>query len=246
MSTHLPYKTIIFDLDGTLIDTWPSLLGAIQAVAPDDARHLELPALRRQLSHSIQALFTLAAHQFVSPQALQHDLMAQIANTYQKEWLCRAHPYDGVGAMLENLHEDGFRLGLCTNRDRASTRLLLAALGWENLFAESICLGESRHAKPHPQPLQDMLARFDSNAWEALFVGDSSNDAVCAAEAGVAFAAHRHGYHLDAEELQPQVMAFGHHHELEDWLRQEKPLRLPCPAGTRHGVAAFPGTSQDT
>ncbi|PTN50590.1 phosphoglycolate phosphatase, partial [Achromobacter xylosoxidans] len=68
MTTFTPYPAIVFDLDGTLLDTWPSLLAAVRAVAPASAPSLDPTALRLALSQGVGPMFKRAAAQLAGPE----------------------------------------------------------------------------------------------------------------------------------------------------------------------------------
>lgn len=208
---------IVFDLDGTLIDSWPGLWLAIEQDLAGQQGQLDLDMLRHGLSLGITSVCQLA----VSQAGLTGDAAAQagarIAQRYARTGWQVAHPYEGAGHMLQMLHEHGFALGLCTNRSRPTTDALLESLGWQGFFSASVCLDEGMAPKPAPAPLLAVIERLGGAA-PALFVGDSHIDAACAAAAGVDFAAHLNGYHNHPSELDPQVFGFARHAELAQWL----------------------------
>ncbi len=212
---------IVFDLDGTLLDTWPGLLAAVRSALLPGSPDLDPAVLRLRMSFGIDAVLNQAVRQM----RLHHDEAAgvkiRILDAYLHQWLCTAQPYAGTQAMLHSLRSAGYRLGLCTNRDRCTTETLLAHLGWSAWFTSIICLDECPHAKPHPDPLLTLLSRNACPPGQALFVGDSLVDAQCAASAQVAFAAHRQGYHAHPDDLFPQVMAFNCPSELAPWIARQ-------------------------
>mgnify|MGYP006193398971 CR=1 FL=1 len=74
-------------------------------------------------------------------------------------------------------------------------------------------------AKPDPEPLLATLVQLNCPVQEALFVGDSGVDALCAKYAGVDFVVHSGGYHSDLEELQPAVLRYERASQLQQWLQ---------------------------
>ena len=220
MTTLTPYPAIVFDLDGTLLDTWPSLLQAVRATAPAGAAPLDPAALRRELSAGIGPMFALAAVQ-MAPRAgaAHHDAQVRLtARHYIDHTLSAASPYAHAGDLLARLHRDGHALALCTNRDRASTLTLLDRLAWRPRFAHIHCLDDGLPPKPDATPLLHVLSRIGCAPGEALFVGDSRVDAQCAAAANVAFAAHTGGYHAHPHDLQPAVLSYSDARELAQWI----------------------------
>lgn len=225
--THKNVDTmIVFDLDGTLIDTWPGLLAAVRSVLPSGAPEPDSAVLRLQMSFGIDAVLTQAIRQMKLHDDNASRARKRMLDAYLHQWLCTAKPYEGTQAMLRSLLSAGYTLGLCTNRDRVTTDALLAHVGWSTLFTSVICLDECSNAKPHPDPLMTLLSRCDCSPNRALFVGDSVVDAQCAARAQVAFAAHLQGYHAHPDELFPSVLAFNHPGELTEWIHRQDALCL--------------------
>lgn len=211
--THSTYKTIVFDLDGTLLDTWPSLLAAVCTVAPQP-HALNHASLRTALSQGLDAMFTQAVRQMKPPAEESVDMFLRVEQAYFDHALSGAVPYAHINEMLQQLTATGLTLALCTNRDRASTLALLDLQGWRPLFSHIQCLDDGQPAKPDPAPLLTTLSHLNCALEDALFVGDSSADARCAAQAGVDFAAHLGGYHTCPNELMPTVMSYRHALEL--------------------------------
>ncbi|NYT64897.1 HAD family hydrolase [Alcaligenaceae bacterium] len=222
MNNQTYSKTIIFDLDGTLLDTWPSLYAAVLAFDCTGKVRLDPDALRLRLSDGIGPMLSLALRQLNRNEAEAHDDYRQLSETYENDWLYEAKPFEGSQAMLHELHIAGYRLGLCTNRDPASTKALLDHFGWDEYFVTKVCLGDVENAKPHPDPLLTALSMLDCAPGDALFVGDSNIDALCAANANVPFAAHLGGYHSHQSDLDPCVMTFSHFSNFAGWIGQHR------------------------
>ncbi|MEA9390383.1 HAD-IA family hydrolase [Acerihabitans sp. TG2] len=227
------YTMIVFDLDGTLLDTWPGLLAAVRSVLRSDSPELDPGALRLQMSFGIGAVLNQAVRQMGLDDDNASGVRIRILDAYLHQWLCTAKPYAGTQAMLHSLLSAGYTLGVCTNRDRGTTEALLAHLGWSALFSGIICLDECANAKPHPEPLLTLLSHCHCSPSHALFVGDSLVDAQCAARAQVSFAAHLQGYHSHPNDLFPCALAFSHASELATWvIRQGSSF---SPGETSHG-----------
>lgn len=222
MITPLHYTAIVFDLDGTLIDTWPSLFAAAQAVAPGCAPRPDV--LRHALSEGIAPMFERAARHLAPTGPERAALASAMHHDYLTRKLTDAQPYDGVDIALKRLAASGYPLALCTNRDRASTEILLRHLGWQSLFRHTQCLDDGLPAKPDPQPLIATALHVAEHPSQVLFVGDSHIDAACAQAAGMHFAAHLRGYHTHAHDLRPAVVWYRHIDELSQRLAQPLPV----------------------
>lgn len=217
MTPHTTYKTIIFDLDGTLLDTWPSLLKAVRTVTPG-VTTIEAAALRLALSQGIGAMFLRATEQMELGAEATQAAIRDMERAYFGHALSAAAPYPTIDHTLTQLQGAGFTLALCTNRDRASTLALLDQAGWRSLFSHIHCLDDGLPPKPDPAAILATLSHLQCRLPDALFVGDSWIDARCAAQAGVDFAAHLGGYHTHPSELAPAVLSYRHARELSLWL----------------------------
>lgn len=216
--THFnDYQAIVFDLDGTLLHTWPSLLQAVRSVTPG-ATPERVEELRLTLSQGIDPVFRAAACQpGVSPDAAA-AAVAKMKQHYRDHTLTEVQPYPGTDDMLAQLVASGYRLALCTNRDRTSTQILLHHMGWLKYFSHVQCVDDGQPAKPDPGPLHVTLSHLNCPREQALFVGDSKVDAQCAANAEVDFAAHKNGYHAEPVDLIPAVVSYADTSEMMRWL----------------------------
>ena len=223
MKSHMTYKTIIFDLDGTLLDTWPSLLQAIRTATPG-VTTIEPAALRLALSQGLNAMFAQAAKQMALDAETTQASIHAMERAYFEHALSAAVPYPNTSEMLAQLQGTGFTLTLCTNRDRTSTLTLLEQVSWLSFFSHIHCLDDGLPAKPDPAAILATLSHLQCPLRDALFVGDSWVDARCASQAGVDFAAHLCGYHTDPSELASAVLSYRHASELSQWLAAPFPL----------------------
>ena len=216
MNKPISIKAIIFDLDGTLMDTWHGFRAAMEAGLPGAA--FDMTAIRDVFSVGAVPMFTLAAGQAAVAREQQASEAVRLNQLYLQEFLLHAELYPGVQPLLERLHGAGLGLGICTNRDRHSTLRLLEAFGLRDYFSSVVCIDDVPYAKPHPYPLMASLTNLDCSVGEALFVGDSSVDARCAAALNMRFVAHRHGYENHPLALEPSVFRFDDHPELLRWI----------------------------
>lgn len=226
MKQNKPPKTIVFDLDGTLLDTWPSLLAAVLAFDPAGQTRLDPGALKLRLSDGIGPMLSLALTQLNRDGTdAAHDFQ-RLSKTYENNWLCTALPFEGSQTLLQDLNRAGYSLGLCTNRDPKTTTALLDHLGWNDCFQAKIHLGDCKTSKPSAEPLLKTLALLESTPDKALFIGDSHIDASCAANANVSFVAHLGGYHTCRSELDPCLMTFTRFRDLASWISLHHPALM--------------------
>ncbi|KEY57916.1 HAD family hydrolase [Serratia sp. DD3] len=230
MKTIHQFKTVVFDLDGTLLDTLPSLVNSANAVLKQaGAQTLSQAALRPALSQGLHAFFAQALA--LQPPQLSMTLpTAKLELKFQQRYcadaLIGAPLYEGVEHMLHDLRALGISLAVCTNRDPASARTLLIQANIWSYFDVLVGLGDAARPKPAADPLWLVLEQLQCDPRQALMVGDSWADAQCAEAAGVAFAAHTYGYATHIKELQPSLWAFSHYHTLVQHLKHPMPSEV--------------------
>lgn len=168
-------RTILFDLDGTLVDSAADL----HAAADRMADRLGLAPFSRAeivswIGDGARALIEKALHARAHPFD-QHAFDAFLAD-YTVNAAVQTRPFDGIEAALDALCAAGFRLAVCTNKPEAAARALLEALGLARYFA-AIGGGDSFPVrKPDPRHLLATLDAAGASAASALMVGDHRND----------------------------------------------------------------------
>ncbi len=215
------FKTVLFDVDGTLFDTLPSLSAANNLVLKQ-AGLLEVstPLLRPALNEGLRAMFRKSIDLQMAPvdDELVMVLEKEFLQQYMQDWLAAATVYPHLHEALAALKQLGLKLGIRTNRDRASTEYLLAQSRIAEFFELIVGLGDAPHPKPAADPLLLALERMGGMAADALFVGDSSIDATCARLAHVRFAGHLGGYAVQSADLEPNVFVFSDYGTLANWI----------------------------
>jgi phosphoglycolate phosphatase len=183
-----PFDAVVFDLDGTLVDTAPDLHAHLNEVLAELGRAgLELAEIRPLIGDGARALLQrgLEATGGVPATADLDALFLEFLTRYTARPLRFGAIYDGVREVLEELQAADLRLGVCTNKAQAPTDRLLAELGLERYF--SAVIGGDRLAvkKPDPSHLRTVLERLGSPVKRAVMVGDSINDLLTARAAGL-------------------------------------------------------------
>lgn len=177
-------RTIVFDLDGTLIDSVPDLLASCNRLMAERGlaafTRAEVTSMVGDGAPALVGKLMAARGQAAGPR----DLDAFLAD-YMAHPAAATRPYPGVIAALDRLAADGWRMAVCTNKPAVAARGLLGALGLFDRFA-SVCGGDSFPVrKPDPGQLLATLAAAGGNAGAAVMVGDHHNDVAAAAGAGV-------------------------------------------------------------
>ncbi len=211
--------TIVFDLDGTLIDTAPDLAETLnvilgrQGLAPvpyDKARAMIGFGAR----HMIE---TALAHERRAASTGEIDRMFNdFIVHYAAHVADRSQPFPGLTEALDHLAAKGFILAVCTNKLEGLSRLLLDALGLTQRFA-AIC-GQDTFGiqKPDPEVLRRTIAMAGGNPARAIMVGDSATDINTAKAAGIPVITVDFGYtDIPVAQLGPDRV-IGHYRELAD------------------------------
>ena len=221
MNANPRFRAVIFDVDGTMFDTLPSLAAAANSVLMNDGlSEIRTDHLRPALNEGLRPMFrkAIALQPKAVDQARAAELETQYLAQYLQRWLLTAPLYAHVQDALSAFDMLGVKLGVCTNRDRASTDLLLKHAGIANLFDTVVGMGDAPRPKPAADPLLLALQRMGVSAADALFIGDSDMDAACARLAQVHFAAHLGGYASQPDDLLPNVVSFDGYGQVVAWV----------------------------
>ena len=179
------HPALIFDLDGTLADTAPDLLGATNAVLAAKGRPLlDLNHLRHMVGFGARALIAQAMEASGAP--VTEDQMPALVEIFLDHY--RAHIADGtrlfpgVPQTLAALKARGARLGVLTNKPQELTDPLLPLLGLDGVFAAVYGAGRKPYAKPDPRIFHEVVA--DCGGAPGVMIGDSITDLNTARAAG--------------------------------------------------------------
>ncbi len=204
-------KLLIFDLDGTLIDSVPDIAVATnkmladlgkQTFSEDDIRHWvgngSRKLIERALAHAIEDKETITTSLINQAEQLffQH---------YQQDCANKTVAYNGVDKGLIALKNHGFTLALVTNKPMQFVPSILAYFNWQDLF--SVVLGGDSVAekKPSPLPLNYVCEKLNISLKNAMMIGDSKNDIFAGKNAGMQTIGLSYGYNYGQaiEDFQP-------------------------------------------
>jgi phosphoglycolate phosphatase len=193
--TAIRFRTVVFDLDGTLADTSPDLTAALNhALVALGRPEVPAEAVRHMVGHGARALLRngLAATGEVSEELIDQGFSIFLA-FYEAHIADHSRPFDGVEQALAALEADGVKIAICTNKLESLTHLFLAAMGWENRFAAVVGGDTLDVRKPDPAPLFEAIARAGGEG-PAAFVGDSITDTDTAKAAAIPCVALSFGF----------------------------------------------------
>lgn len=218
MSTRLfaDVDTVLFDLDGTLIDSAPDL-GAAADLMRVQRGLPSLPLERYRHMAGSGARGMLAVAFDVTPEHAQFaQLKEEFFSNYERCMTERTYVFDGVQALIEVLQSRGTRWGVVTNKAARFTVPLTRAMPLFMSAAVVISGDTTLHAKPHPEPLLEAARRIGVPPARCLYVGDDERDIVAGLAAGMRTVAATYGY----LGLKADTAAWGAHASIE------KPLSL--------------------
>ena len=210
------YPLIVFDWDGTLMDSTVGITIAIQ----EAARDLGLPVPDRERASHVIGLGLLDALQAAVP-ALPQEKYPEFVEAYRRHFRARQDAmelFPGVREMLGALKASGRRLAVATGKSRRGLDHQFGLTGLGELFAASRCADETK-PKPHPAMLLELMDELAVRRHELLMIGDTSHDLGMAQSAGVDAVAVGYGAHaiesLSAWNPRASVRSVA---ELRQWL----------------------------
>ncbi|CAM4148924.1 HAD-IA family hydrolase [Kerstersia similis] len=195
----MQYSVLVFDWDGTLMDSTPSIVTAIQ----NACRDLDLPVPPASSASWVIGLSLDAALTKVVPD-LPPSLLPRFIERYRIHYLLRdpdLRLFDGVPELLADLGGQGARLAVATGKSRVGLDRVIRGFGLEGVFEATRCADET-HSKPHPAMLNELMEELMVAPEEVLMIGDTSHDMRMAANAGV----HGLGVSYGAHPL-PELLA---------------------------------------
>lgn len=222
----MTYSLVVFDWDGTLMDSTHNIVAAIQGACRD----MNLPVPSADDASWVIGLSLESALRTAVP-ALTDDLVPAFLARYRVHYLLRDPElklFDGAGELLASLAGMGVLLAVATGKSRVGLDRALAATGLGPVFDATRCADET-FSKPHPAMLLELMETLSVEPDRVIMIGDTSHDMKMAANAGVEGVAVTYGAH-SASELRECVPAalVSSVAELREWLmpRVAAPISL--------------------
>lgn len=208
---------VVFDLDGTLIDSAPDIHAAVNATLRDAGiAPLPFDRVRGFVGRGVPALWQQVVEATRSDPAQTGTLISGFMNRYHTA-TALTKLYPGVLEALGILADRGHPLGVCTNKPLGPTSAVLDHFGITRLFGVIIG-GDSipGHRKPDPEPLLEACKQLGAHPAKphAIYVGDSEVDAQCAASVPLPLLLFTNGYRKQPVSALPHYRAFDHFEEL--------------------------------
>lgn len=203
-------RLCVFDLDGTLADTAPDLVEALNHVlASEGLPMVDFDTARAFVGHGARVLIERAhaANDIELSEEQTTELTEQFVGYYAQNIADSSVLFPHVLDAMERMEEDGWRFAICTNKMEHLARQLLDALDMTERF-DAICGGDTfAERKPNGQHILKTIAAAGGDAKRAIMVGDSGPDIFAAKDAGVPVIAVPFGYsHEPVDTLDPDVI----------------------------------------
>lgn len=198
-------RLVVFDWDGTLMDSEAQIVACMQAAIDD----LQLASRTADEVKNIIGLGLREAVAALYPEA-GTDLVQALADRYRDHWLAgdrQSQLFPGVEETLHLLKDEGFRLAVATGKGRRGLDKVLRETGLGELFDTTRCADETR-SKPHPLMLEQIMTELGSAPAQTLMVGDTEYDMEMARNA----------------QAHPVAVSYGVH----DWSRLQRHAPLTC------------------
>ena len=193
----MSYSLVVFDWDGTLMDSTHSIVAAIQ----NACRDLALPVPSASSASWVIGLSLESALRRAVPE-LTPALEARFLERYRIHYLLHdpeLRLFDGVQELLDGLAQQNVRMAVATGKSRVGLDRVLAATGLRPLF-DATRTADETFSKPHPAMLHELMQELDVEPARVLMIGDTSHDLQMAANAGVHAVGVTYGAH-PVEEL---------------------------------------------
>lgn len=201
------YKAVIFDLDGTLVDSAADIAEAVNRTLDDlQLSRFDEATVRGWIGEGVGNLVRTALNASHSEVPVQ-TVMPGFMRHYQACLLRSPRLYDGVTGALDRLKAHGTPLAICTNKPYAMVPPLLEHLGIAHFFAQVLGGDSLPQRKPDPAPLLHLASHFGVAPAQCLMVGDSATDLGAANAAGMPIALVRYGYPRDLDVEQAGAVA---------------------------------------
>lgn len=182
MQNSKPY--LLFDLDGTLVDTAPDLVATLNVILERyDLPPQPLDSVKKMIGDGARALLERGFSSSGAPAPDLDALTTEFVEIYVEACTVHSRPFEGVVSVLENFAAAGHKMAVCTNKPQSPSEIILNGLDLMRFF--DVVVGSDRLSfrKPHPQHLLGALELMDAAGQPAIMIGDSYNDVASARNA---------------------------------------------------------------
>lgn len=202
-------KAVVFDLDGTLLDTAPDFIFVLNKLrAQENLPPLDDQSIRNTVSDGARALVTLGFGLREGESGFE-ALRQRLLDLYIDHLAVKSGPFPGIAELLDQLQHRDIGWGIATNKPERFTTPLLAAL--QLAPGCVICPDHVAHPKPHPESMQLAATLFNCQPQQIIYIGDHQRDIECGRRADCVTIAAAYGYIKAGED----VSGWGADHRVE-------------------------------
>jgi phosphoglycolate phosphatase len=218
-----PFKLdcVLFDLDGTLVDTAPDLIFCLNhTLALHGFEQIDPQAVKPFISKGAFAMIDYSA---AAADLTSKNLMLEVMlNCYEKHVAVHSHIYDGMLDTLQSIEALGLKWGVVTNKRQRFTMPLMSAFNLKHRAACIVSGDTTANSKPHPEPMLAACELADVNPENCVYIGDASHDITAGKSAKMKTLAALYGYLQ--EDDQPECWGadglIGHPDQILPWINE--------------------------
>ena len=196
----MKWQAVLFDLDGTLLDTAPDFIAVLNAMRADRGMQpLPHATIRAVVSNGARALVTLGFGRREGDADFE-PLNEELRARYAGHLAVHTRLFPGLDAVLHALESRGVPWGIVTNKPSQYTLPLLAALQLDGRCGAVVCPDQVTHTKPHPEPMYKACAQLGVDPARCLYAGDHERDIAAGRNAGMQTLVAGWGYIGEGEQ----------------------------------------------
>ncbi|HJF85568.1 MAG TPA: HAD family hydrolase [Megamonas hypermegale] len=194
----MQYKAVIFDLDGTLVNSLNDLAASVNIVlASYNLPTHDVESYKYRVGNGIRKLMQRSLPE--DKQDLLDEALEKFKAVYARHNMDKTRPYEGITELLEKLRAQNIKLGVCTNKHDEAAKVIIKALFGEDIFDEIIGDKQGLKRKPDPGKVLTMAQNWNLQPQEIAYLGDSGVDMQTAVNAGMLAVGVLWGFRTEAE-----------------------------------------------
>ena len=190
-------NTILFDFDGTLVDTAPDLINTANQIYLKH-NHKEI-SFQEGLSCSSNGINAFLKKRFTQDEINNNSLFDGFVEIYKNNCYLNASLFPGFQDLLKDLKKGGFKIGIVTNKPRIFTDLILSHLGIDSMFDIVLCPDDGFKPKPDNQMFLEVFKKLNVGHSQVIYVGDGERDIIAANASNIISVFASYGY-IDPSE----------------------------------------------
>ncbi len=184
MTDHVQPQAVLFDLDGTLVDSLPTIGAAMSAALKEFGHHIDVATIIPQIGAPMPVL---AAELTGASEDEAEQINERYLSLYYDDFIQKTKPFDGATELLDRLRAAGVALGVVTNKNEHGAHMMVDIQGWEPTF--DVVVGRDTTARPKPWPDGTLhgLQVLGATPEQAALVGDTEFDMGAGRDAGLRY-----------------------------------------------------------